>query len=45
MNERIYRRSTRLEAHRNALLLSLAFTSFLVGVVYLPVADAYLYQG
>lgn len=45
MKARGYRRVSRLEAHRNALLLSLAFTSFLVGVAYLPIADAFLYQG
>ncbi|MFW9786168.1 MAG: hypothetical protein ACFFE2_12525 [Candidatus Thorarchaeota archaeon] len=44
MNEE-HKKPSRLQAHRNALLLSLAFASFFVGVAYLPVADAYLHQG
>jgi len=44
MTETRSNRPSRLQAHRNALLLSLAFTSFIVGVAYIPLAGAYTYS-
>jgi hypothetical protein len=37
-------RPSRWEAHRNALMLSLAFSSLLFGFAFVPVSDAYTYS-
>jgi hypothetical protein len=44
MNGENSSRPSRWEAHRNALLLSLAFSSLLFGFAFVPVADAYTYS-
>lgn len=45
MNGENSHRPSRLEAHRNSLLLSLAFSSLLFGFAFVPVVDAYTYSG
>ncbi len=44
MNKNEKPRMSRWEAHRNSLMLSLAFAAFLVGLVYIPTVNAYTYE-